>query len=165
MKLRIITMLVLAGTLTACTAAGGTSQEMTLTTDAQLQRVIDGDTLTVRWDADTHKVRILGIDAPEVPHPSYGKRIGEACGHEATVLTRKLVAGHRLTVTGDHGGDTHDKYGRTLAYVEANGHDVETELLTAGLAEQYHAARSIGRYQQYRTLTERASAPKCRSTG
>lgn len=161
MKILITTTLVTAVTLTACTPAGDTGQETTLASNVHLQHVIDGDTLTVRWARTTHKVRILGIDAPEIPHPSYGKPTGEPCGQEATALIRKFVTGHRLTHTTDYGGDATDKYGRPLAYVEANGHDVGAELLKVGPAEQYHAARGIDRYKHYVQLEVDAPSLSC----
>lgn len=54
-----------------------------------------------------------------------------------------------------------DRYGRTLAYVEADGQDISGELLSAGLAEVYEAAPDISRYATYVDLAERAGAPDC----
>jgi micrococcal nuclease len=98
--------------------------------------VADGDTLTVR-DGDTAvKVRLLGIDAPEVAHD------GEAadCGGEAaqTGLATLLPPGTGVTVVTDRYADPADAYGRTLAYVaSADVADVALALLEAGLVEAW----------------------------
>lgn len=53
--------------MTASIAAGGTSVPRLLT--ANMQRVADRDTLTaISQNGTKLRVRLLGIDAPEVPH-------------------------------------------------------------------------------------------------
>ena len=37
-----------------------------------MDRVIDGDTISVRLDGDRYTVRLTGVDTPETTHPTRG---------------------------------------------------------------------------------------------
>lgn len=124
----------------------------------EVVRVIDGDTIIVDRGSQEERVRILGIDAPEVARDG---RPGEACAVEATALTEELTAGADVVVVIDPSQSEADRYGRTLAYVEADGQDISGELLSAGLAEVYEAAPDISRYATYVDLAEQAGVPDC----
>ena len=121
-------------------------------------RVIDGDTLIVQRDDAEERVRLLGVDAPEVAR---GGEPGEACAPEATALTEELTRTGTVELTPDDAQPETDRYGRTLAYVEADGQDVSAALLQEGLAELYHSAPDIARYGEYERLAEDAPAPSC----
>lgn len=123
-------------------------------------RVVDGDTLVVERNGVEEKVRLLGIDAPEVERNGSP---GEACADEAAALMRRLTGQAEVEVVRDPSQPDQDRYGRTLAYVEADGHDVSAELLRSGVAELYEAAPNIARYADYRVLVESAPEPPCLS--
>src|SRR5260370_30062212 len=53
-------------------------------------RTVDGDTIYVRLASGVEKVRYIGIDTPEVHHPTRGEEPG---GREATEVNRRLL-GH-----------------------------------------------------------------------
>lgn len=126
---------------------------------AQLVHVIDGDTLIVEREArEDERVRVLGIDAPEVARDG---EPGERCAAEATSLTEELTAGGSVTIIPDPSQEETDRYGRTLAYVEVDGEDVGAALLEAGLAEVYRAAPDIERYATYEELEAQAPEPAC----
>lgn len=55
----------------------------------EVVHVIDGDTIIVVRDGQEGRVRIRGIDAPEVARDG---EPGEACAVEATALTEELTA-------------------------------------------------------------------------
>ncbi|MGE5506265.1 MAG: thermonuclease family protein [Actinomycetota bacterium] len=111
--------------------------------EAELVRVIDGDTIVVRaklWPnllAETH-VRLLGVDAPELKGRCDAER-------ELAEKARTFVAG-RLENAAIRLFDVRpDKYGgRVLARVEAGGKDLADQLLAAGLARPYHGRRREG---------------------
>ena len=124
----------------------------------EVVRVIDGDTIIVDRDGQEERVRILGIDAPEVARDG---EPGEACAVEATALTEELTAGADVVVVTDPSLSETDRYGRTLAYVGADGHDISGELLSAGLAEVYESAPDVSRYAAYVDLAEQAGVPDC----
>lgn len=128
------------------------------TTPVQVVHVIDGDTIIVERNGQEERVRVLGIDAPEVARDG---EPGEKCATEATALTEELTADADVVVVADPSQAETDRYGRTLAYVEADGQDVSAELLSAGLAQVYEAAPGIARYAEYEQLADQADAPSC----
>ena len=67
-------------------AAGCTDAAPTGT--ARVERVIDGDTIVVRIGRGTERVRLIGIDAPEVAKRG---EPGECFGDEATRILCGLV--------------------------------------------------------------------------
>src|SRR4051794_17790781 len=51
-------------------AGGGVVHAATSSgTTATVVKVVDGDTIDVRYDGDTHRVRLLNIDTPETVDP------------------------------------------------------------------------------------------------
>ena len=82
--------------------------------------VHDGDTVTVILNGERQRVRLHGIDAPELSQPG---------GRESRDYLRSLLA-HPPAL------DTHgeDRYGRTLAVLIVDGRDVNEEMVRAGHA-------------------------------
>jgi micrococcal nuclease len=76
--------------------------------------VVDGDTIRVELPTGAETVRIIGIDTPEVVHPSQP----EACfGAEATAYAKKALDGETVTLETDPTQDERDRYDRLLAHV------------------------------------------------
>jgi micrococcal nuclease len=96
---------------------------------AEVTSVVDGDTLDVRWDGRTERVRLLGVDTPETvdPHRPVG-----CYGPEAAAFTHRRLEGRTVHLRFDR--ERRDRYGRLLAYVELDGHRFNDELLTGGYA-------------------------------
>jgi micrococcal nuclease len=93
-------------------------------------RVVDGDTIYVRIGGDRiEKVRYIGMDTPEVHHPTAGKQPG---AHDAMEVNRRLVA--RQTVRLELDVQERDRYGRLLAYVYVGEMMVNAELVKQGYA-------------------------------
>ena len=91
-------------------------------------RVYDGDTFET---STGQRVRLLGIDAPEVAHQdSPGEPYGDESG---AWLTAQVL---RQTVTLEEGVEPIDRYGRTLAWVyQKDGTLVNERALEAGQAK------------------------------
>jgi endonuclease YncB( thermonuclease family) len=108
--------------------------------------VYDGDTIRLEGG---ERVRLLGVDAPEVHHPERGE---EPFGREAMGLAIALVSGRTVELR-YHEGDSienalRDKYDRVLAYVWVDRLDglgrrepvcLNLELLRQGLARATRA--------------------------
>jgi len=97
---------------------------------AKVVRVIDGDTIEVKLEANTADVRYIGIDTPETHNGV------EHYGKEATEYNKALV-GDR-TVWLEIGEEARDKYDRLLAYVfldPAQKSMVNAILVAQGYAE------------------------------
>jgi micrococcal nuclease len=75
-------------------------------------RVTDGDTIRVILQGHDERVRLIGIDTPEVPW--YGGR-GECFGVEAGLFARRRLAERSVKLAFDV--DRRDRFGRLLAYV------------------------------------------------
>lgn len=130
-------------------------------------KVVDGDTVHVLLDSGERvKVRVLGIDTPEIAHRP--KEQTECFGRKATKQMRKLVEGKRVTLVSDKRSDDVDVYGRLLRYVEADGVDVGRELIKQGLAHVYTPEKpkdakrieKLTRFQSYRKAEAKAKAQK-----
>jgi len=103
--------------------------------------VIDGDTIVVARDGQARgwrgeRVRLLGIDTPELAHPEHpsGPMADEPGAQEAAEYLRGRIEGRYVTLEYDH--ERFDRFGRTLAYVYGDdGAMLNEELLLKGLAE------------------------------
>lgn len=114
--------------------AGSVVQAQTSFFGVVLQ-VADGDTLWVQSDGRgrTHKLRIEGIDAPEICQPG-----GEAARNR---LAQQVMNKHvEVTVK------RRDIYGRRLAVLRLGGNDVGAQMVLSGHAWSYRWHRSVGPY-------------------
>jgi micrococcal nuclease len=115
---------------------------------ARVVRAVDGDTLVVRAGGRSVTVRLLGVDTPET------RRGRVECGGPAASrqLARIAPPGSRVRlVTDPDSGDTRDRYGRLLAYVDSRRGDLGERQLRAGLAYVYrYRDRRFSRLGRYR---------------
>ncbi|MBW2101550.1 MAG: thermonuclease family protein, partial [Deltaproteobacteria bacterium] len=103
-----------------------------------MTRVYDGDTVLARANDLVIKVRLVGIDAPEVSH---GKRKpGQPYGRKAQKFLASLV----LNKTVEIRAYGLDRYNRVLGVLVLNGRDINLEMIKAGLAEVYRGRPSRG---------------------
>ncbi len=109
---------------------GLTRGEAARTLTCQVVRVVDGDTIHARVGDRIEKVRYIGVNAPELHHPTKGEQPG---GREAADANRKLVAGQTVRLELDV--QERDKYGRLLAYVYVGDLMVNAELVAQGYAQ------------------------------
>ncbi len=93
----------------------------------KVAKVYDGDTVLL---ADGRKIRLLGINTPEVSH--FGKAT-EAGGEEAKHWLTDALAGRKVRL--ELGVERTDKYGRTLAHLFTDTKEhVNLQLVKRGLA-------------------------------
>jgi micrococcal nuclease len=95
-----------------------------LSFSAVVQRVVDGDTLTL---AGGERVRLLGIDCPEHDTPFF---------EEARAACREIAERRKADVTATS-DPPRDHYGRLLALVQVGEVLVNEELIARGLAWVY----------------------------
>jgi micrococcal nuclease len=86
--------------------------------------VSDGDTIHVLRSGKAIRIRLYGVDCPEM---------GQDFGKKARQFTSAMVFGKVVDVKPV---DT-DQYGRTVAWVSADGKSLNRELVAAGLAWWY----------------------------
>ncbi|MBI3321889.1 MAG: thermonuclease family protein [Candidatus Omnitrophica bacterium] len=121
--------------------------------DATVRRVIDGDTVAL---TDGQLLRYIGIDAPELRRRDGDRwvEVREPLGQEATALNRQLVEGKRVRL--EYDVQTHDRFGRILAYVYIGDVMVNGELLRAGLARLLTIPPNVKYVERFRALLEEA---------
>lgn len=93
----------------------------------RVKHIYDGDTIVLE---DGSKIRLLGVNTPEVQHKD---KLADAGGEEAKRWLIGKLQGIRIRLEFD--SEKSDKYGRTLAHVftEKKVH-INLELVEAGLA-------------------------------
>jgi len=96
----------------------------------EVVEVTDGDTIKVKYNGNTEKVRYLLIDTPETNHHTLGK---QPFGEEAKKRNQEILNSGDVTIEFDI-GDRLDDYDRMLAYIYVNGESVQEILLKEGLA-------------------------------
>ena len=107
--------------------------------NATVEWIVDGDTIDVIIDGAEERVRLTGIDTPEIAHDASGTRpaqAGECYGAEASAFTASLLpVGTPVRLERDVVG--RDDYGRLLAYVyrASDGIFVNYEIVRQGYAQ------------------------------
>ena len=86
--------------------------------------VSDGDTISVMHEGKAEKIRLYGIDCPEM---------GQSFGKRAKQFTSDMVFGKIVAIK----PTDRDRYGRTVAWVYTDSIFLNKELLKAGLAWHY----------------------------
>jgi endonuclease YncB( thermonuclease family) len=87
-----------------------------------VDQVLNGDTFEVVWSGARQRVRVAGVDSPE---------LGQSFGEQARQFTRNLLASQTVRI--DHKGN--DDYGYIVARVFLpDGTDVSSALVRAGMA-------------------------------
>lgn len=100
---------------------------------AQVERVIDGDTVVVRIGKREERVRYIGVDTPETVKPNTPV---QCWGPAAHARNARLLAGAGAAVVLRFDRELRDRYGRLLAYVyrRADGLFVNAALVRDGAA-------------------------------
>lgn len=121
---------------------------------ATVARVVDGDTVDVDYHELTERVRLIGVDTPEV----YGGV--EPYGPEASAFTKtNLPAG--AVVWLELGAEQRDAYGRLLVYIwMADGTMHNEKLLSGGYAEVLIIGKNDKYADRFRQLEARAKAER-----
>jgi micrococcal nuclease len=138
---------------------GGDDRTLTAggTASAQLERVIDGDTIVAQVGGHEERIRYIGIDTPETVKPNTPV---QCFGPQAHELNARLLggAGAQLTLRFDR--ELRDRYGRLLAYVYRTGDRafVNARLVAAGAARTLTIAPNTSRAAQLSDLQHNARA-------
>ena len=124
-----------AATTAGCAAAGPSVPSPTVTVHGRLLRVIDGDTIHVRVNHRTQRVRLLGLDAPELHRPRTPVQC--AARASAAALARLVHPGQAVSLTTDPTQERYDRYRRLLAYARTSTRDLQISQLRDGWERLY----------------------------
>ena len=115
------------------------------TESGKVTKVLDADTVEITGvDGFKFNVRLKGIDAPEVAHPSsgfwggakdlvFGTGKGQSYGETAKDYLNKRLSGKDVSFNYDE----LDEHGRYIAKVTHDGTDINKELIEKGQAHHY----------------------------
>jgi micrococcal nuclease len=98
-------------------------------------KVVDGDTIWVDNNGQRLKIRMIGLDTPEVVDP---RKPVQCFGREASAQAKTILGGQSVYLETDPSQDTVDRFGRTLAYVwTESGRLFNLDMITDGYAFEY----------------------------
>jgi micrococcal nuclease len=131
--------------------------------------VVDGDTVDVALPHGRTRVRLIGIDAPEMhDSPKLDRDVARsgrsraaivALGREATAFTERRLLGRAVGLELDVAH--HDKYGRLLAYVWLDdGSFFNAEMMRAGQAQLMTVPPNVRHLAELRRLQHEARDAK-----
>jgi len=129
-------------TLAACVRAVAAAD------DCRVERVADGDTFYCR---DGRKVRLIGIDTPELAQGADGRLARDA-------LRRLLPAGRAVRLELD--AAPRDRYGRVLAHVWAGDRLVNEAMVRGGWAMLYTVPPNVRYVRRLETAQQEARAAR-----
>jgi len=112
-------------------------------------KVVDGDTVYLR---NGDRIRLLGINAPEVAHRN---RQGEPGGEQAATFLRDRVLGQRVALELDV--EKHDSYKRRLAHLyDDEGENLNLLMVDQGLAFVFLHPPNLKHADEYLAAEARA---------
>lgn len=112
-------------------------------------RVSDGDTLVVQVDPNRQeKVRLVGIDTPEMAQEPWGER--------AKAFTERLALGKMVRLESDV--QPRDQYGRLLAYAYVGKTFINYELVRQGYAMLLTYPPNVAHVEQFTQAQKLARA-------
>jgi micrococcal nuclease len=101
----------------------------------EVVKVVDGDTIDVEIDGQTERVRLLGVNTPEVVDP---RQPVECFGREASDKAHELLDGKEVELETDSSQTDRDKYNRLLRYIRTKeGLFYNLEIIKLGYAHEY----------------------------
>ncbi len=84
------------------------------TTLYKVIKIVDGDTLDVEINGTKERIRLIGINTPEVVDP---RKTVECFGQEASKKAKEILLNRKVKLEIDSTQNNRDKYGRLLRYV------------------------------------------------
>lgn len=116
-------------------------------------RIHDGDTITIVLNKKTYKVRLIGIDAPELKQKPWGQR--------AKKQLEKLLNTSGWEVTLEFDVDKKDQYNRLLCYVfTRDGNMLNAQMLSDGYAALYTISPNVKYVEKLRAAQLKAREQK-----
>jgi micrococcal nuclease len=106
--------------------------------------VVDGDTLKVRVGGRTERLRVIGIDTPELAS-------GDCYAQQASSRMQSLVQSKKVRLVADPTQANRDRYDRLLRHVLlADGRSVAQLLIAGGFGKEYTYDRAYYGQGAYR---------------
>lgn len=96
-------------------------------------KIIDGDTIDIKYQGQKERIRMLCVDTPESVHPDQSRNT--QMGKKASAYTKSRLTGQSVNL--EFETKKRGKYGRLLAYVILDGENFNIELVQKGWSKYY----------------------------
>lgn len=153
----LISCIMLMGCITIKTLGGqaaSKAENKNKPVSFRVVRVVDGDTIVINYGAKKEKLRLIGINTPEIKHPTKGQ---EVFGREASAYAKKLLDNRDIEVKFDV--QKRDKYGRLLGYVYLeDGTFVNANLIEQGYAQVMTVPPNVKYADYFKRLQRKAKS-------
>ena len=124
----------------------------------QVVRVVDGDTIVIKFNGKYEKVRMLCVNTPESVHPDKKQNI--PMGKVASKYTQKKLIGKSVDLEFEI-KKLRGNYGRLLAYVFVDGQNLNLDLVRQGLSPYYTKYGKSEKYDaEFRAAEKQARKEK-----
>ena len=121
-------------------------------------RIVDGDTIVIKYDGKYEKVRLLCVNTPESVHPDKKQNI--PMGKVASKYTQKKLTGKDVNLEFEI-KKLRGNYGRLLAYVFVDGQNLNLDLVRQGLSPYYTKYGKSEKYDaEFRAAEKQARKEK-----
>lgn len=128
--------------LPSCTQPLPVSPDNATIQSAEVTAVIDGDTLVIRTIDSEARVRLIGIDTPEINRDGGPD---ECYAQEARSELNTLAYGRTVELHSDPSQGDVDHYGRLLRHAYIDGYSIAQVLIGTGAGHEYtHSAPYVG---------------------
>lgn len=117
--------------------------------------VVDGDTIDVQTEAGRDRVRLLGINTPEIGRSG---KPDDCYAQEARDELDAIAYGKTVQLRADDSQGDRDKYGRLLRHVSVDGQNVALTLIEDGAAREYTYRSAYDGQAEYRAAEGAARA-------
>ena len=126
-KTIVIAILTVVALLCGCTAKSSSEGQKAGLQSVYVERVPDGDTVEANIQGTVERIRLIGIDAPELEQRPWGKR--------SKKFLQDLVAASGWQLGIEYDVEKRDKHDRILAYLWArDGKMINEEIVRNGYA-------------------------------
>jgi micrococcal nuclease len=105
-------------------------------TEATVVKVIDGDTIEVLLDGKNERIRLIGVDAPELEHDN---RQSQHFGQESKSFVTRQLKNKKVSLFRDNLCSDRDKHNRLLRYVYADEKLFNARIIATGYAYAFCA--------------------------
>lgn len=151
-RLAVLSAAALSVALTACTPMPPTPAGAER---GRVAAVVDGDTIKVATAAGDVRVRIIGINTPEIGRDG---RASECYAEQARDYLDRLAYGRTVNLSPDPSQADTDKYGRQLRHVYLDGVSIALTELQAGVGAEYTYDKPYAGQGDYRAAQAAAQA-------
>ncbi|MDD7961124.1 thermonuclease family protein [Microbacterium thalli] len=129
-------MITAVAAATACTPPPDPDEtrSVVMVSSAAVTSVIDGDTLVVRTVDGPERLRIIGVDTPEIGRDGAAD---ECYAQEARAFVDEALSGRIVQIYPDSTQDDVDRCGRLLRHVQIDGNQVAEMVIAAGAGVEY----------------------------